>query len=638
MVCATICSVSAQEQPAPQSTPTAEEQEKQKTELNKKVYRLLDQVVDETQSLKLTENRVRIQMNAADLFWDHNQARARSLFALAAEGVVEMMRTPDPNGVGSPQNFNQGRRPSPLRQELVLTVARHDAPLAYQLLAATRPAVPQQPNPDPRNPRQINTEDNLEQALLVQVAALDPMLAGQNVEQMLDKGQFPRSLADVITQLRRKDEEAATKLTDKTVKRLQSANMLSNTDAGTLALLLLGSGPRVAGDASSANQTPAKVQSQTPAVLDQSTYGDLMGTVIDSALKATPQPAANNQRGQYNSRGRGPNGGGQVDGQTVPTDAEIEQSNARRLLSGLRTVLPQIDQYLPDRAQSVRQKLTEVGLDNSRQGMAQVMNALQQSDTNADALVQAASSAPPALQPRIYQQAALKALDEGNDDRARQIASDHLESDARDVVMQRIGFRDLAKKAEGARIDEIRQSLGRLKSDNERIDLLILMTTDLQQSNPKLARELLEEARQITNRRATNYDHFQQQLRVAHAYETLEPARSFEVLDPGISQLNEMLSAAALLSGFEVGIFRDGELPLQGGSRLTDMVKEYGQELALLAKSDFERSETLAARFQLPESRIIARLSIIQGVLGVQPVPSNINVFRGQNFNFFRQQ
>jgi len=209
------------------------------------------------------------------------------------------------------------------------------------------------------------------------------------------------------------------------------------------------------------------------------------------------------------------------------------------------------------------------------------------------------------MQPRFYEQAAFKALDEGNADRARQIATDHLDARARDVVLQRIDFRELTKKTENSRLDEIRQNLARLHSDNERIDLLLQMTTDLQQSNPKLARQLLEEARQITNRRATNYDQFEQQLRVAHAFASIEPARSFEVLDPGISQINELLSAAALLSGFEVNIFREGELPLQGGSGLVNMVTRYGQELALLAKNDFERSETLAGRFQLSEPRIV---------------------------------
>jgi hypothetical protein len=58
-------------------------------------------------------------------------------------------------------------------------------------------------------------------------------------------------------------------------------------------------------------------------------------------------------------------------------------------------------------------------------------------------------------------------------------------------------------------------------------------------------------------------------------------------------QLNELLSAASVLSGFEVNIFRDGEMSLtnQGGSGLNSTINRYGQELAGFAKIDFGRSK-----------------------------------------------
>src|SRR5262249_21072791 len=158
------------------------------------------------------------------------------------------------------------------------------------------------------------------------------------------------------------------------------------------------------------------------------------------------------------------------------------------------------------------------------------------------------------------------------------------------------------------------------------------MANDIQKTNPKLTLQLLEDARQMTSRRATNYDHFEQQLKVAHAFSEVEPARSFEVLDPGISQLNELLGAAALLNGFEVDIFRDGELPMQGGSGLMQTISHYGQELAVLAHNDFNRAETLAGRFQSTETRTMARLAIVQGLLGLQPVAQpggGAFIFRG---------
>ena len=644
---ATESLVLSQEQPT-QQQPTAEELEKQKAEREKNAYRLLDQVIDEAQSLRLTENRVRVQINAADMLWDHNQGRARSLFLMAGEGVAELGRNTQPTGNRRGDAPNPERRSFQLRQELVLAAAKHDAPLAYQLLAATKPPAPVAQNTgNEREPRvQFNAEDNLEQTLLGRIAALDPKLAAQNAEQMMEKGQFPRTLTEVINQLHRQDPEATTKLADKTVKRILAANILTNNEAAVLAQSLLTPGPRPPASASPTAETPATAnapQRGRAPVLEQSAYVDLLSSVIDSALKATPPSQANRGAAAAPRPMRAPGVPAARPNQgTGPTENQNEQNNARRLLAGLQVALPTIDQYLPAKAPMVRQKLTEMGLsNNSPLNMAQTFSALQ-GNLTADALIQAASTVPPQMQTRLYQQAAFTALEEGNPDRARQIATEHLPVNMRDSVMQRIEFRELAKKAETTRFEEIRQTLNRLQSDNEKIDLLLQVAKDAQKTNPKLALQLLEEAKQMTSRRATNYDHFEQQLRVARAFSTVDPARSFEVLDPGISQLNELLSAAAVLNGFEMNMFRDGEMSMQGGNGLTATISRYGRELAALARVDLERSETLAGRFQFTESRIMARMSIVQGLLDVRQSQEgpNINNIRGlgQNFNILRPE
>jgi hypothetical protein len=280
--------------------------------------------------------------------------------------------------------------------------------------------------------------------------------------------------------------------------------------------------------------------------------------------------------------------------------------------------------------------MTEMGMQaNPAMNMAQIFNG--QGEPTTDALVQAAASAPQQMQARIYQQAAYKALEEGDTERARQIATDHLQSNARDAVMKRIDFREMSKKAETARIEDVRQAAARLQSDNEKLDLLLQVANDTQKSNPKLALQVLEDARQITNHRAASYDHFEQQLKVAHAFAAVDLARSFEVIDPGISHLNELLSAAALLSGFEINMFRDGEMAIQSGNGLTSTINRFGQELALLARSDFERSEALAGRFQFAEARIMTRMAIVQGLLGTKPVSSSTSLFGNRDTVIIRQ-
>lgn len=621
--------VLAQDQPTqPQQQPTAEDQEKEKAEREKNAYRLLDQVIDEAQSLRLTENRVRVQITAADLLWDNNQGRARSLFSMAGEGVAELGRNQQNNnnrrggGGGGPNRSFQ------LRQELVLTAARHDAQLAYQLLAATKtPAPTGDTNQNARNNRmQMSADDNLEQTLLSRIASLDPKLAAINAEQMMDKGTFPRTLPDVLSQLRKQDADAATKLADRTVKKLEAANLLDDNDAANLAQMLIAPGPRPA----DAKATPPATTSGRVAVLDQGSYVELLGSVIDLALKAKAPTTPTGVVAVPSNLRRDVRTIIDNSTQSQPTDEQLEQSNARRLLAGLQPALPLIDQYLPSKATTVRQKLAELGMNgnNSPVNLLQTFSALQ-GNPNADALMQAAASAPPQMQSRLYQQAAYQALDEGDTSRARQIATDHLQANARDAVMQRADFRELAQKADGVRMDQIRQVLARAQTDDDKLTLLLQIAGDTQTVNPKLANQLLDEAKQMVTRRATSYDQFDQQLRVAHAFEAVDPARSFEVLDPGISQLNELLSAASVLNGFEVNLFRDGEMSMQGGNGLTGMLNRFGQELAQLARADLERSETLAGHFQFPEPRIMARLAIVQGLLGVKPTT---NTQRPMNF------
>ena len=654
--------LSRAQDPTSQLTPTDaqtdEQKQKEKEASEKKAAALLEQIVGEVQLLKLPENRIRVEIAAGDLLWKRNEARARSMFSLAGDGVAEMMRSTD---------GNMQRWAAQLRQEVVLTAAQHDAQLAYQLLATTRSLTPASDTPGAqdwnRRFRGPSPDFNLEENLLARVAAIDPKLAAQKVEESLTNGQYPNTLSQVLAALQLQDKEAATKLTAKVVSKLQSENMLANVQAQTLALNLLRSGPQQAQTATSgtpslasqatsdqAASNQARTNNAGARVLSESSFQDLLNTVIDAALRATPQ-AANNQRGQgnqrgpnnpggaNNARGRGNFGGTQNADQSAPTDGQIEQQNARRLLSGLQMLLPQIDQYLPSRATAVRSKMTEIGVGNNQQGVMSQMNTLMRQGT-ADSLLATAPTMPAMLQNRVYQQAAEKALDEGNVDRARQIANEHLDATTRDRVLQKVDFQLVAKKVEAENLDQLRAALANLHSDDERIDLLLQLAAQVQktgveqtpasapQDDSKLALKFLGEAQRLTNRRATNYGQFDQQLRVADAFAALEPARSFEVLDPGIAQLNELLSAAALLSGFEVNIFKDGELPLEGGSGLGDMVARYGRQLATLAKSDFARAESSANKFQLPEPRLLSQLAIVRSVLGV-PQAAPVNNFFG---------
>jgi hypothetical protein len=630
-----------------QQSPDPQQQQEEKAKLEKKALALLEQVVTDSQGLKLPENKLRVQIAAADMLWDKNAARARGLLTDAGAMLGQMMLEVNRNDREDMMTINQ------LRQDLVLTAGRHDAELGYQLLHSTQPPPPQTQTNATLGPGRGNRQqqiifdqqgNNLEQQLLSTVAATDPKYAYQKAIESLDKNEFPPSLSRILTQLQSKDKELFQKLSDKTLNRLASDSLLSSSQATSVAMNLLMPGPVPANTSTStqsATTSTTTTTSATPAanpnarqpVLSESSYHDLLDSAITAALSVTSAGPINNmQRGGGAVRiQRGP---GQQP-QTPPDDAQIRQNNARSLLFSLQAILPQIDQYMPDRAQSVRQKLTDLGVNNNAmQGQVNAMRGLMNQGGSSDSLVTAASQAPPQIQSRLYQTAAQRAIDEGNIDKAVDIASNHLDENGRNAIMQAVDFKKLTTTASPEKLNEIKQKLAALPSDNDRIKYLIDLAKATQKDNQKLALRFMDDARNLVSRRAMDFDDFGNQLKVADAYATIDSKKSFEILDAGIAQLNELLQAATVLNGFSVDIFKDGEMSMRSNDDLVGMVVRFGGELALLAKVDFEGARGTADKFQLSEPRMNARLMIVQGVLGTRPL-DNLNRQRPQNFQFF---
>jgi len=608
-----------------QATPDAAQQQEEKQKLERKAIALLEQVISEAQSLKLPENRVRVQIAAADMLWDRNPGRARTLFSDAGALMSQMAAEADRTDRDEMQNFNQ------LRQQLVLAAGRHDADLGYQLLHSTQPPTGTTTGTGDANARRVVVAgpSNLEQNLLATIASTDPKVAYQKANESLDKGEFPTALNRVLAELQTKDKEAFTKLSDKTLNRLNPNTLLSSRDAATVAISLLAPGPVTDGTSATVS-TPNQQNSSGTRVLNESAYHDLLENTVTAALSVNPSAPGN-----VNFRGGGPGRGGfrvvQTNQQGQPDEAQVQQNNARMLLFTLQSIQPQIDQYLPERSQAVKQKLTDSGMNNNQLAAVGQMRSLGQNGTS-DALLAAANTAPPQAQNFFYQRAAQKAIDEGNFDRAQQIATDHLNESARNSIMQAIDFKKTATSASSEKLEEIKQKLAALPSDSDRVKFLVQLSDATAKDNPKLSLRFLEDARALVSRRAGSYKDFEDQITVAKAYVPLDVKRSFDVLDPGIGQLNELLSAAQVLNGFEVEIFREGEMSLRNGSDLVSMVSRYGEQLAALAKVDFDRARMSADKFQFAEPRLNAKLAMVRGVLGVQP-PQGDNNFR-QNFRF----
>src|SRR5437016_9671088 len=222
-----------------QASPDPQQQAEEKAKLERKATVLLEQVISEAQALKLPENRIRVQIAAGDMLWDHNPGRARDQFTNAGAAISQMNLDADRTDRDEMQNLNQ------LRQDLVLTAARHDADLAYQLLHSTQP---QTTNTNAGNGRRFMQDPQaaLEQSLLAAIAASDPKYAYQKAMESLDKNEYPTAVGRVLAQLQAKDKEAFEKLSTKVLNKLTPDSLMASREADSMALNLLRPGPHPA--------------------------------------------------------------------------------------------------------------------------------------------------------------------------------------------------------------------------------------------------------------------------------------------------------------------------------------------------------------------------------------------------------
>ena len=448
------------------------------------------------------------------------------------------------------------------------------------------------------------------------IASSNPKMAYRKALESLDAGEYPLGVDNVLRQLYSKDREAFEKLSNKLLSKLTSDNLIASEEAGNLAVSLLGLGPIT--ERTTGRSTNARASGENQALGD-SAYHDLMDAAITAALTARPNITPRAQeaiafmtRDGIMVSSNNPRAGISLQLISATQPGDERTNNPRTLLTKLQQLLPQIDQYLPNRAQAIRQKLSELGVND------QQIDSIDLDQGTSESLMTAAQSAPPQIRSQIYKQASQKAIDEGNMDRALQIATDYLDDSARNTITREIELKKMAMDASPEKLEKIRQKLAALPSDSARVTTLIDLAIATKKDNPKLALKFLDDARNIVGKKASNYQDFEDQLKVAEALAAFDLKRSFEVLESGIPQLNEILAAAAVVNGFEAEVFREGELPLQGGSEIGNMVARYGWELGSLAKLDFDHARMTADKFQLPESRLLVKLLLSQRVLGCE--------------------
>ena len=164
----------------------------------------------------------------------------------------------------------------------------------------------------------------------------------------------------------------------------------------------------------------------------------------------------------------------------------------------------------------------------------------------------------------------------------------------------------------------MRQILAKLKSPEERIEILtVLAVTVAKNGDKKTATNLLDEARSMYSGRMKNRKNLVSILQLAQASAVFAPDQSFSFLEANINYFNDIISAAILLGEFnDYGAVKDDELRLdtveaesyRNAPKAVQLIKN-------LSAADFEKTVGLTEKFSRSEVRFLSRYRIAEALL-----------------------
>jgi hypothetical protein len=584
----------AKGQSSEQPQASAAENKKAAEEREKKTASLVEEILKDMQSLRLPENRIRVETRIADRLWTRDEKRARALFKDAVSSLNEL--TAAVQG-GDPDYFNVYELPQQLRQEMVQMVANHDPKLAVEFLHATRIDSSSRPS----NSGMTNFEANLEMRVANQIAAKDPDQAVSLAEESL-KISVDYEALNLLQNLQSRRKALAERFLDDVMGGIRTFG-IGNSAATPIALNLLRTWVEE-NRAQHDSSLPRTTASLTLSNFNENTARELSNMIINAVTSNAPAKTA------Y------PNIHGFIDGPSTFYPGQLQG-----IFQQLKPILPDIEKLAPDRVGALRSKMAEFeqSAEARQSAMWTKYQELSQTGTT-KTILEAASTAPPGYADSLLQQAALKAVNEGDENQARQIIEKISDPRQRVGMNMQIARQGYYRAIEQKKPAEARGLISRLPLE-EQVSLLAQMANSMAAEGDKAtALQLLGEAQSLLPGRATSYGLLQAQLVIAGACQQLDPSRSAPMVERVIDQANDLVAAALVLNGFDVsGYFRNDEFVIAGGNPLNMIAESCGNELGAVARGDLDRARLAAERFQRPEMRLIALLQIAQASMTNEP-------------------
>jgi len=461
---------------------------------------------------------------------------------------------------------------------LIMRIAAHDAELAITALRQTRLQIDN--NTMSRGGWNAESEAGLEMNVAAIIVGKDPAAAAKLARNSLARG-ASWNVISFLPQLYQKDQKAGQDLFKDIVTKIKGDNMTRNPELANNAWNLL--------------------NTFQPPQADEDTFRDLLTTVLGYVLNGSRQ-------------------------------TQTGMSMAQNFYHQLDRIAPLVEKYVPSRTPELRDwsQAVEKTLDPQVK-MYQDLNKVSRNGT-VDEMLALAATYPPEFRSLLYQNAAWKAITNGDTVRAREIAEMISDPIQRRQVIDQLD-NQTARVAEGNnKIIEARRLVDKTKNINQKIDIIVrTATTVAAEGDKKSALDLLNEAKNILAAAPQSAGQLTGQVRVAQAYLKIDPDQCFAMLQPLIVKLNELVAAAAVLDGIDFQYLKDGEWVMPGVNNLGGVITSLDLTLAALGQTDFDRARGLADQVERPEMRVLIEIDLAQTALGGKPI--NLPLFNGRVYS-----
>jgi hypothetical protein len=539
---------------------------------------LLAEVVDNLEQIRVSQTRVRTQLQAAQLLWTSDEKLAGKLVARAIEGVKEYLAQLGSDDEDYYQGYEQAMQ---LRQEVLQVLGPHDPEMALGFLRSTSALTLAAPDTGQRM-NQRNVELQLELSLADQITAKDPKRALQIAEDALKKG-YSFGLNQTINNLRRVEPELASKLAKEIATKLQGEKLLRNQEATYIALNLLMTA-----------RPPGRKTSTPPlkselALLSDQEYRDLFEKTLAEALSFTP---------------------------LANSGHSMERDLVQNILNSLKSMPADIPGSSVASIAAMEKKIVELTPAQEQQRVRWDKYNQTINNSSTDAALEAVGQAPPEMRDQLYQNLAQKAATTGDLERARQLLKDRIANPSmRQQALFNLDQQAIQIEASKGRIVEALRIVSSLRTAKERATALAQMVNLIgpgQKTGTSLS--LLEQARNmiLPSPRVDSQEQMNALLEIGRAFSRFDSKRAFEVVEPLLDQFNEMSAAAMILNGFGQQYYQEGELIMQNGNSLANTATQLVTAIGTLGVANFDRAKAAADRIERPEVRIAAYLSIAQ--------------------------